>query len=80
MAEVPFGHLKERAPFDDAALRRELLLRFNRIDGIDLAEAKLELYPTFPLDVFASRPDEICAVLEWFVHTTALHAGERDAG
>ncbi|MCM2429336.1 GmrSD restriction endonuclease domain-containing protein [Streptomyces sp. RKAG337] len=80
VAEVPFGHLKERAPFDDAALRRELLLRFNRIDGVDLAEAKLELYPTFPLDVFASHPDEICAVLEWFVHTTALHAGERDAG
>ncbi|MCD0485985.1 DUF262 domain-containing protein [Streptacidiphilus sp. ASG 303] len=71
-AEVVFQYLKNISPFDDTALRRELLERFNQIDGIELAEAKLELRPSFPLQVFAEHSGEICAVLEWFVHTAAL--------
>nr|WP_128806470.1 DUF262 domain-containing protein [Streptomyces sp. Termitarium-T10T-6] len=70
--EVVFQHLKRRAPFDDEPLRRELLTRLNTIEGIDLAEAKLDLRPSFPLEVFAGHSEELCAVLEWFVHTIAL--------
>ncbi|WP_404816547.1 DUF262 domain-containing protein [Streptomyces thermolineatus] len=75
--EVVFQYLKDRSPFDDTALRRELLQRLNAIDGIELAEAKLELRPSFPLQVFAAHSEELCAVLEWFVHTAALDLARR---
>ena len=67
----PFGQ------FDDVAVRRELWRRLNEIAGIELAEAKLELRPSFPLQVFAEHTEEICAVLEWFVHTAALDLAQR---
>lgn len=69
--EVVFQYLKRRPPFDDEPLRRELLERLNAIEGIGLAEAKLDLRPSFPVEVFAEHSDELCAVLEWFAHTVA---------
>jgi hypothetical protein len=65
--EVVFQHLKRRPPFDDELPRRELMARPNEIDTIDLAEAKLDLRPSFPVESFAEHSEEICAVLEWFV-------------
>jgi hypothetical protein len=76
--EVVFQYLKTRSPFDDAGQRRELLQRLNKIDGIDLPEAKLDLRPSFPVRVFAEHSDEICEVLDWFVHTAALDLARRD--
>jgi hypothetical protein len=67
--EVVFQYLKRRPPFDHEPLRRELLGRLNAIPGVDLAEAKLDLRPSFPLEVFAAHSAELCAVLEWFAHT-----------
>ncbi|MGX1507480.1 UNVERIFIED_CONTAM: alkylated DNA nucleotide flippase Atl1 [Streptomyces graminofaciens] len=75
--EVVFQYLKDRAPFDDTAQRRELLQRLNKIDGIDLPEAKLELRPSFPLSVFAEHGEAVCEVLDWFVHTAALDLARR---
>ncbi|MGW4892004.1 GmrSD restriction endonuclease domain-containing protein [Kitasatospora sp. NPDC004240] len=75
--EVVFQYLKDRRPFDDAQVRRELLRRLNEIEGVELAEAKLDLRPSFPLRVFADRGEEIRAVLEWFVHTAALGLARR---
>lgn len=71
-AEVVFQYLKDRSPFDDVELRRELLRRLNEIEGIDLPEAKLELCPSFPLRVFVERLVDLCGVMEWFAHTAAL--------
>ncbi|WP_405683945.1 DUF262 domain-containing protein [Streptomyces sp. NBC_00057] len=76
-AEVVFQYLKRRPPFDDEPLRRALMQRFNTVDGIDLAEAKLDLRPSFPLEVFADHGEEIRAVLEWFVHEVALAEARR---
>ncbi|MFE7981884.1 DUF262 domain-containing protein [Streptomyces cellulosae] len=76
--EVVFQYLKDRRPFDDTEQRRELLNRLNKIDGIDLPEAKLELRPSFPVGVFAEHGEEICGVLDWFVHTAALDLAQRD--
>jgi alkylated DNA nucleotide flippase Atl1 len=70
--EVVFQYLKRRPPFDDEPLRRDLLGRLNAIPGVDLAEAKLDLRPSFPLEVFAAQSDALCAVLEWFAHTVVL--------
>ncbi|WP_201724760.1 hypothetical protein [Streptomyces antimycoticus] len=75
--EVVFQYLKRRPPFDDEPLRRELMARLNEIEGIDLAEAKLDLRPSFPVEVFADHSEEICAALEWFVHTVALAEARR---
>ncbi|MFJ9953671.1 DUF1524 domain-containing protein [Kitasatospora sp. NPDC091207] len=75
--EVVFQHLRSRPPFDDTEMRRELLRRLNRIDGIQLAEAKLELRPSFPLEVIGRQRDELQGVLEWFVHVTALHYAQQ---
>lgn len=76
--EVVFQHLKSRTPFDDTEQRRELLNRLNKIDGVDLPEAKLELRPSFPVTVFAEHGDEICEVLDWFVGVAALDLARRD--
>ncbi|MDJ0380164.1 DUF262 domain-containing protein [Streptomyces sp. G-G2] len=74
-AEVVFQYLKRRPPFDDESLRRTLMERFNAIDGIHLAEAKLDLRPSFPLEVFAGHVEEICSALEWFIHEVAVAEG-----
>jgi hypothetical protein len=76
--EVVFQYLKSRTPFDDTEQRRELLNRLNKIDGIDLPEAKLELRPSFPVNVFAEHGEEICEVLDWFVGVAALDLARRD--
>lgn len=75
--EVVFQYLKDRSPFDDTEHRRELLQRLNKIDGIELPEAKLELRPSFPLRVLTEHSEEICEVLDWFVHTAALDLARR---
>lgn len=76
--EVVFQHLKSRSPFDDTEQRRELLNLLNKIAGIDLPEAKLELRPSFPVGVLAEHGEEICEVLDWFVGVTALDLARRD--
>ncbi|MFB8111528.1 GmrSD restriction endonuclease domain-containing protein [[Kitasatospora] papulosa] len=75
--EVVFQYLKDRAPFDDTEQRRELLRRLNEVDGIDLPEAKLELRPSFPLQVFAAQGEAVYAALDWFIHTAALDLARR---
>ena len=57
-----------RPPFDDVELRREFQDRLNKIPGVDLPEAKLELRPGFPLELLtdeASRGAFIDAIT-WF--------------
>ncbi|MFJ5776196.1 hypothetical protein [Streptomyces sp. NPDC093094] len=76
--EVVFQYLKTRSPFDDTEQRRELLNRLNKIDGIDLPEAKLELRPSFPIRVFAEHGGEICEVLDWFAGVAATDLARRD--
>ncbi|MFH0241804.1 DUF262 domain-containing protein [Streptomyces sp. HK10] len=76
--EVVFQYLKSRSPFDDTEQRRELLRRLNKIDGIELSEGKLELRPSFPLRVLSEHSEEVCEVLDWFIHTAALDLARRD--
>lgn len=66
--EVVFQYLASRAPFDDIVLRREFRDRLNKIPGVELPEAKLELRPGFPLDVLAgaSARGIFVEALEWF--------------
>ncbi|SIO90588.1 DUF262 domain-containing protein [Nocardiopsis sp. JB363] len=66
-AEVVFQYMARRPPFDDVALRRELLHRFNAIPGVDLPEDSLNRRPSFPLQTLlddGGRP--VFEVLLWF--------------
>ncbi|MFF2662895.1 hypothetical protein ACFVUH_36775 [Kitasatospora sp. NPDC058032] len=56
---------------------RELLRRLNEIEGIEPAEAKLVLRPSFPLQAFAEHGEEVGAVLEWFAHTAVVDPARR---
>ncbi|GAA1108689.1 DUF262 domain-containing protein [Nocardiopsis metallicus] len=66
-AEVVFQHMARRPPFDDVALRRELLHKFNAVPGIDLPEDSLNRRPSFPLDVLVDDGRQrVHQVLLWF--------------
>jgi alkylated DNA nucleotide flippase Atl1 len=74
--DVVFQYMRSRPPFDDSALRREFMDRLNATEGIELAEAKLELRPSFPLEVLATHSEEIVATLSWFVEQVAQHEAQ----
>ena len=66
-AEVVFQHMARRPPFDDVALRRELLHRFNAIPGVDLPEDSLNRRPSFPLQlIVGDEGRQVLDVLLWF--------------
>ncbi len=68
--EVVFQHMRRRPVFDDIALRDEFRQRLDAA-GIRIPEAKLNLRPSFRLDLLR-EPDTRRAVqgaLEWFVLT-----------
>ncbi|WP_258573598.1 GmrSD restriction endonuclease domain-containing protein [Actinomadura parmotrematis] len=68
VVEVVFQHLSVRPPFDEAALREELRQRLNRIDGVDIPEAKLVLRPRFPVAALAGGGEaELLRTLDWFM-------------
>ncbi|MET9545964.1 DUF262 domain-containing protein [Streptomyces sp. NPDC006627] len=71
--EVVFQYMRSRPPFDDSGLRQDFMSRLNAIPGIELAEAKLELRPSFPLEVLANRPEELLGVMSWFVQQVTAH-------
>jgi alkylated DNA nucleotide flippase Atl1 len=66
--EVVFQHLSKRRPFDDVALRRELLSRLNRIDGVDIPESKLQLRPSFAVAaLLGDGARRLIEALDWFM-------------
>jgi alkylated DNA nucleotide flippase Atl1 len=66
--EVVFQHLAARPPFEDVQMRQELRERLNKIPGVDLPFAKIELRPAFPLQLLAdlSARDIFIDTLRWF--------------
>ena len=69
--EIQFQWLT-RPPFDDLALRRELLRRLNEIPGVDLAPDAISRRPSIPLALFADDSDALEAflsALDWFCET-----------
>ena len=68
--EVVFQYMAVRPPFDDVELRRELLSHLNKMPGVDLPEAKLELRPGFPLELLtdAASREVFIDALTWFFH------------
>ncbi|MFD9941083.1 DUF262 domain-containing protein [Nonomuraea sp. NPDC059023] len=76
-AEIPFGLLRNREPFNDPGLREELRQRLNDAPGVDIPVAKLELYPPVKNTQLASLAvfDVVVAVLDWFMATVTESEG-----
>lgn len=57
-----------RPPFDDVQLRQEFRERLNKIPGVGLPAAKLELRPGFPLGILADVEAQTLFIdaLDWF--------------
>lgn len=68
-AEMQFQHMAAKPPFDDLALRRDLLARLNRIPGVSLPEAKIDARPSIPLAALADEEhlSEFLSALDWCV-------------
>lgn len=67
--EVVFQYLKDRPPFDDLELRRELRVRLNKINGIEIGEDRLATRPSFKVSVLESAADReaVCELLKFFM-------------
>nr|BAX90003.1 hypothetical protein [Kibdelosporangium sp. AK-AA56] len=79
--EVVFQHLSRRSPFNDLAQREELRQRLNKIDGVDLPAAKIDLRPGFDLSILANSQarEQLTDALGWFhdrAHSDGLIDGE----
>lgn len=79
-AEVVFQWLRDRPPFDDRALREEFRRRLNVVEGISIGPDRLELRPSFALDLLADqgRRVELLSALQWFrtqVQVTDMREG-----
>ncbi|SDP59910.1 GmrSD restriction endonuclease domain-containing protein [Lentzea jiangxiensis] len=66
--EVVFQHLRVRPPFDEVTMREELRQRLNGAPGVNIAAAKIELRPSFPLKVLLDPAARavVQETLEWF--------------
>jgi hypothetical protein len=65
--EIEFGTLKTRPPFDQREMRLELLRRLQGIEGVEIAEGKADLYPSFAMQILASEEAQatFLAVIDW---------------
>ena len=64
-----FFRIKDRQPFSDEAMRRELLARLNRIEGIDLPGDAFNRRPTIPISALQNpqRLEQFLAVWDWYL-------------
>jgi hypothetical protein len=72
--EVQFQHLLARPPFDNEAMRLELLRRVNEIPGVSFGPEVITKRPSIQIAVLASNPralDQLKAVLRWVAETAA---------
>lgn len=67
--EVVFQWLAKRPPFDDRELRNGLRTRLNAARGVEVPESKLDMRPSFPVDVLAdvTNRQRVVEALEWFM-------------
>jgi hypothetical protein len=71
---VQFQHLLARPPFDNEAMRLELLRRVNEIPGVSFGPEVITKRPSIPIAVLVSNPralDQLKAVLRWVAETAA---------
>lgn len=82
-AEIKFGYLITRPPFDDVELRREFLRRLNEIAGVSIPEDAITRFPSIRLDILAASTealDSFKGALDWFCETARSDAQDHAEG
>lgn len=72
---IQFGSLENKPVFGPIEARRELMRRFNEIEGVRLTEADLAKYPSISLSTIASDPHglrKVVAALTWMAQQIEL--------
>lgn len=66
---VNFEQLAKRPPFDDPALRAELMQRLLQVPGVEMTHDDINRRPSFPMEVLGNEPGRhgVIAVLAWIV-------------
>jgi hypothetical protein len=67
--QIWFQFLSNKPPFSDEAMRKELLSRLNKIEGVDISEDKISGKPSFDLLVLKSKVemDLFKGCFEWAI-------------
>ncbi|MCB9106973.1 MAG: hypothetical protein H6633_22410 [Anaerolineales bacterium] len=67
--EVYFQWYQSKPPFDAEEKRRELLTKFNAVEGINFPPDAITRRPSFPLKLFENeqQSEQILAVFDWFI-------------
>jgi hypothetical protein len=69
--EIQFQHLRHRAPFDDEAVRVELLEQVNGIPGVAFGVDRINKRPSIRLSLLAADPsalEQLKRTIEWVEH------------
>ena len=61
--EIPLGAVKSRRPFEDEAMRSELVQRFRQIPGLQFSTGGLDGYPKFDARLLKD-PDALATFLD----------------
>ena len=71
--EVPFQYYKTKPPFQDPALRLQMLEKLNAISGVSIPTDAITLRPNLSLLTLADsgRLDQFLAVMTWHVEAVA---------
>lgn len=79
--EVPFQWMKTRPPFDEIDLRAQFRARLNEAPGINLPETKLDMRPSFRIEVLADAAawQVVADALTWFMARVVEHLEAPDA-
>jgi alkylated DNA nucleotide flippase Atl1 len=80
--EVVFYYLKTRPPFDSVALRDELRQRLNKSPDIEIPRGKLELRPSFPVELLIEPETRLIIedTLVWFAETVRADSATQSSG
>lgn len=67
--EIYFQHMRNRRPFSEETMRRELLKRLNHITGIDLPVDSLNRRPSISIEVLKheNQLEQFLAVWDWYL-------------
>ena len=68
-AQIQFGTMQTKPPFDDEAKRREILDLLNRVPGVSIPEDRLSKYPSIPLSALVEPAslEQFLAVFDWAI-------------
>jgi hypothetical protein len=66
---IEFANIRKSAAFADVGDRREILRRLNELNGVEIPEDRIDLYPSIPMEVLGTESDtsKFLSVFEWMI-------------